>query len=132
MSKRTYLKPGRFMSRVVNPLAVWVGQASELTVNGRTSGKPYSVAISPIEVDGNLYLVAPRGETDWVRNLRVVGRGTLKHKRRTFQFTASELTGEEQVRIVEEYRHQLGKVVANYFRLLPDPLDHPAFLVTKS
>ncbi len=131
MSERKYLKPGWFMRKIINPLVTKTGQASELTVAGRAGGEPHSVPISPIEVDGKLYLVGARGETDWVRNLRDAGEGTLRHERKTFKFTATELTGDEQVRIVEEYREQLGKVVANYFQQLPDPLDHPAFLATK-
>ena len=119
------------MRKIINPMAGKTGMASELTVKGRTSGKPLSVPLTPIEVDGKLYLVSARGETDWVRNLRMVGEGELKHKRETFHFSATELTGDELARIVEEYREQLGKVVANYFRQLPDPSDHPTFLVTK-
>ena len=119
------------MRTVANPVAVKIGQASELTVSGRKSGTPFSVAISPITVDGDLYLLAPRGETDWVRNLRVVGEGELKHKGETIHFTATELFGEERKHIVEEYQRQLGVVVANYFRLLPDPADHPSFRVIR-
>lgn len=131
MSERTYLKPGWLLRNVLNPIVVKLGQASELTVKGRKSGTPFTVAVSPITVDGEFYLLAPRGETDWVRNLRVVGEGELNHKGETIKFTAVEITGDERARMVEEYQKQLGKMVANYFRLLPDPADHPTFRVIR-
>jgi deazaflavin-dependent oxidoreductase (nitroreductase family) len=127
MSTRTYLKPGWFSRTIANPLTLKIGAASELTVRGRKSGNPHSVPVTPIEVDGAFYLVAPRGVTDWVLNLRASGEGELKHKRETWRLTAEEQTGDHRARIVSEYQRQLGKMVANYFRELPDPSDHPTF-----
>ncbi len=131
MTERTYMKPGWFMRNVLNPVVVKLGQASELTVNGRTSGTPHTVAISPITVDGDLILLAPRGETDWVRNLRAVGEGELKHKGETIRFESEEITGDDRARMVGEYQRQLGKMVEPYFRKLPDPADHPSFRVIR-
>jgi hypothetical protein len=37
------------------------------------------------------YLVAPRGHTQWVRNLRAQGEGRLLLGRRAEQFTAVEV-----------------------------------------
>jgi len=42
-------------------------------------------------VDGRRYLLAPRGHTQWVRNLRVVGAGELRLGRRAQAFTATEV-----------------------------------------
>jgi deazaflavin-dependent oxidoreductase (nitroreductase family) len=127
MAKRSYLKPGWFTRTIANPLALRLGAASELTVKGRKSGNPQSVPVSPIEVDDGTYLVAPRGVTDWVLNLRDSGQGELRHKKETWRFTAEEVTGDLRARIVSEYQRQFGKTVANYFRELPDPADHPSF-----
>lgn len=67
----------------------------------------------------------------WSRNLREVGEGTLDHKGETFAFRGVELFGDERAAIVAEYKRQLGKIVANYFRQLPNPDDHPTFRVER-
>ncbi|GMA87289.1 nitroreductase [Angustibacter aerolatus] len=46
-----------------------------LAVRGRTSGEWRTNPVNPLTVDGHRYLVAPRGHTQWVRNLRVAGTG---------------------------------------------------------
>lgn len=62
-----------------------------LTVDGRRSGRERQSIVIPIVVDGALHLVAPRGDTDWVRNLRAAGRAGLRLGRRRLAFTATEL-----------------------------------------
>jgi hypothetical protein len=44
-----------------------------LSVRGRKSGKSYSAPVNLLELDGTRYLLAPRGTTQWVRNLRAAG-----------------------------------------------------------
>ena len=46
-----------------------------LVVRGRTSGEPRSNPVNLLELDGERYLVAPRGNTQWVRNARAAGTG---------------------------------------------------------
>lgn len=65
-----------------------------LTVVGRRSGRQRDGVVIPVEVDGVEHLVAPRGHTDWVRNLRAAGRGELRLGRRRTPFLATELRGE--------------------------------------
>ena len=48
-----------------------------LEVRGRSSGEPRRTPVNLLELDGERYLVAPRGETQWARNLRVSGEGRL-------------------------------------------------------
>ena len=66
-----------------------------LRVRGRTSGQVRSNPVNTLTVDGHRYLVAPRGLTDWVRNLRVAGRGELVVGRQVEAFTATELISAE-------------------------------------
>src|SRR6266851_3499378 len=49
-----------------------------LEVRGRKSGKIYSTPINLLELGGKRFLVAPRGQTQWVRNAEVAGEVTLK------------------------------------------------------
>ena len=67
----------------------------------------------------------------WSRNLREVGEGTLDHTGGTIAFRGVERFGDERAAIVAEYKRQLGKIVANYFRQLPNPDDHPTFRVER-
>ncbi len=93
-----YLAPGWFTRRVGNPFVQWLTRrglpirgSRELRVVGRSSGQVRAVPVNPIEVDGVTYLVAPRGTTQWVRNLRAAGEGELVVGRRRERFRAAEL-----------------------------------------
>jgi deazaflavin-dependent oxidoreductase (nitroreductase family) len=63
-----------------------------LHVRGRTSGQWHTVPVNPLTFEGGQYLVAPRGETQWVRNMRVARGGRLQLGRRVTEFTAVEVT----------------------------------------
>ncbi len=75
-----YEKPGWFTRNVFNRavagltragISVWGSRVLE--VKGRTTGEPRRVAVNLLVLDGTEYLVAPRGETQWVRNVRAAG-----------------------------------------------------------
>lgn len=80
------------------------GGAELLDVRGRTSGEIRTVPVNPLELDGGRYLVAPRGETQWVRNLRVAGEGALRvgNRKDTFE-VVRELTDDEKPPILRAY-----------------------------
>jgi deazaflavin-dependent oxidoreductase (nitroreductase family) len=128
MSQRRYLKPSWLISWVLNPLLLWLGVVPTLRVRGRRTGNWRSVPVNVLEVDGERYLVAPRGETDWVRNLRAAGGGQLQYgRRRTESFTAVEVPDEEKPRLIAAYLDRWGNQVKSQFDALPDPADHPTF-----
>jgi deazaflavin-dependent oxidoreductase (nitroreductase family) len=127
MSQRRYLKPSWLISWVLNPLLMWLGAVPTLRVRGRRTGNWRSVPVNVLEVDGERYLVAPRGETDWVRNLRAAGGGQLQYGRRTESFTAVEVPDEEKPRLIAAYLDRWGNQVKSQFDALPDPADHPTF-----
>lgn len=54
-------------------LSLW--GARVLRVRGRSSGALRSTPVNVLTLDGERYLVAPRGHTDWVRNLRAAVAG---------------------------------------------------------
>ncbi|MGZ4658222.1 MAG: nitroreductase family deazaflavin-dependent oxidoreductase [Blastococcus sp.] len=124
-----YLKPAAFTRNVVNPVVsrLHTGGVETLTVTGRSSGKPRSVPVIPVAVRGERYLVAPFGESDWVRNLRVAGRATLRGHDATGSFSATEVPAGERADIVAAYRSVAGRTVERCFVALPDPADHPVF-----
>lgn len=74
-----------------------------LTVTGRTSGEPRSVPVDVMEVGGERYLVAPYGEVNWVRNLRVAGSATLQRGGRSRTYDAVELRPDAGVAVIRQY-----------------------------
>src|SRR2546425_1387817 len=79
-----YRKPGWFTKNVFNPavaamtragISVWGSRV--LRVRGRKSGEWRSAPVNLLTYEGKQYLVAPRGQTQWVRNIRLAGGGQL-------------------------------------------------------
>jgi F420H(2)-dependent quinone reductase len=105
-----YRKPGWFTKHVFNGavagmsrLGISIWGSRVLRVKGRRSGEWRSNPINLLAYAGNQYLVAPRGETQWVRNLRVAGVGELGLGRRVERFRAVELPDDEKVPILRAY-----------------------------
>ena len=64
------------------------------------------VFVRPVNVlshAGQRYLVAPRGQTQWVRNLRAAGGGELRVGRKVERFTATELPDERKPEVLRAY-----------------------------
>ena len=53
--------------------------------------------------DGTRYLVAPRGNTQWVRNMRAAGGGELRIGRKVEPFTATEVADDAKPAILRAY-----------------------------
>ena len=85
--------------------------------------------VNVLQLDRECYLVAPRGETDWVRNLRAAGGGQFQYGWGTETFTAVEVPDEEKPRVIEAYLERWGPQVRSQFEALPDPADHPVFRI---
>lgn len=127
----TYRKPNILTRRVMNPLLrrVHGGGAQTLTVLGRRTGRPHAVPVIPVEVDTNRYLVCPYGQADWVRNLRAAGEGELRGTATAERFAAREVPVADRPAVIAAYRAVAGRTVEPYFRQLPDPADHPVFVI---
>ena len=75
-----------------------------LAVKGRKTGEWRTTPVNPLSLaDGERYLVAPRGNTQWVRNLRAIGTGELRVGRRTEPFTATEVADDDKPAILRAY-----------------------------
>jgi deazaflavin-dependent oxidoreductase (nitroreductase family) len=147
MSDPQYKAPGWFTTHVLNQviagltrLGVSVWGSRVLEVRGRTSGEPRRTPVNLLTHDGASYLVAPRGETQWVRNLRVAGDGVLLVGRRRQDFTAQELTDADKPEILRAYLKRWKAEVGVFFdgvsatspdaeldRISPN---HPVFRIT--
>jgi deazaflavin-dependent oxidoreductase (nitroreductase family) len=149
MTEERYVKPGWFTQDVFNPivngltkLGISVWGSRELRVRGRTSGEWRSNPVNLLTIDGTQYLVAPRGITQWVKNLRVAHEGELRVGKRVEKFTATELTDDEKPPILRAYLKRWKAEVGVFFDGVgPDATDdqlreigpkHPVFLITTS
>jgi deazaflavin-dependent oxidoreductase (nitroreductase family) len=86
-----------------------------LYVKGRKSGTWRSTPVNPLRIDGVRYLVAPRGNTQWVRNLRVVGTGELRIGRKTEPFTATEIADDDKPAVLRAYLKRWSWEVGVFF-----------------
>jgi deazaflavin-dependent oxidoreductase (nitroreductase family) len=85
-------------------LGISVYGSRMLYVQGRKTGEWRSTPVNPLTVDGVRYLVAPRGNTQWVRNLRAAnGEGELRIGRKTERFTATEIGDDAKPEILRAY-----------------------------
>jgi deazaflavin-dependent oxidoreductase (nitroreductase family) len=126
-SGRPYLKPGWLVGRALNPLLMRLGLFPILAVRGRRSGCWQEIPVNLLELDGQRYLVSPRGQTEWVRNLRAAGTGELRRRGRVQPFRAYELPDADKPPIIAAYIEHWGSQVKSQFEALPDPADHPVF-----
>src|SRR6201987_63930 len=110
-----------------------------LAVRGRKSGEWRTTPVNPLTIDVQRYLVAPRGNTQWVRNMRVAGGGELRIGRRAEQFTATELPVEERPAVLRAYLKKWKFEVGIFFQgvgpdateeqMLAIAPDHPVFRI---
>jgi len=130
---RPYVRPGALLRTVLNPITVALGGRTVLVVRGRTTGKPIKVPMDPpFEWDGSRYLVSPRGETHWARNLRAAGEAELRTRHGVEHIRAVELTGPEHDAIVAAYGSTITCNCRRSMELIPDPADHPAFKIEQT
>jgi deazaflavin-dependent oxidoreductase (nitroreductase family) len=128
-----YLKPPAIVSSVFNKFAMQVelyGVAT-LSVTGRKTGRTQQIPVIPVDLDGTRYVVSVRGESDWVRNLRIAGTCELRRKGLIEQFHATEVPVGEREAVLDAYRAKAGRTVELYWRRLADPADHPTFRLTQ-
>jgi deazaflavin-dependent oxidoreductase (nitroreductase family) len=118
-------------------ISIWGSRI--LAVRGRVSGEWRTTPVNPLTFEGNRYLVAPRGNTQWVRNLRVARGGELRVGRRTERFTAGELPDADKPAVLRAYLRKWKFEVGMFFQGVgpdaPDSKlaeiapDHPVFLI---
>ena len=128
MSTTHYARPTGRMQASFNAAVRWLSDhgiglagARTLTVVGRTSGVPRTTPVNPFTVDGHTYLLSPRGNTQWSRNLRAVGECEIRRGRSVQAFAAAEVADADKVALLRPYLKRWGWEVANY---LPAKVSH--------
>lgn len=141
-----YVVPGWFTRHVFNRavalatsagMSVWGSRV--LQVRGRSSGELRETPVNVLTYDGSRYLVAPRGVTQWVRNIRVAGEGRLRLGRRTESFRVVEIDDADKTEILRAYLRRWKAEVGVFFggvsaRSTDDELrriapNHPVFRI---
>ena len=93
-----------------------------LQVRGRKSGRIYSTPVDLLERNGQRFLVAPRGRTQWVRNAEAAGEVTLKKGSSRQKFRLRPIPDADKPEILKAYLDQFRKEVQRYF---PIPAGSP-------
>jgi deazaflavin-dependent oxidoreductase (nitroreductase family) len=140
-----YQRPDFFTNNVFNPLiqgamklGISMRGSRTLSVRGRKSGQWRSTPVNPLPLDGERYLVAPRGDTQWVRNIRVSGEGVLKLGRKSETIQVEEVPDEAKVPILRAYLKLWASETQKFFGVEKDASDealrgiageHPVFRV---
>lgn len=87
-----------------------------LAVRGRKSGEWRTTMVNLLDrEDGARFLVAPRGHTHWVRNIRVAGGGELRLGRKVEAFTVDEVADADKVPVLRLYLQRWGWEVGRFF-----------------
>ena len=138
-----YHKPDWFTRNIFNPtvavlhrLGLSVQGSQTLAVRGRKSGEMRTNPVNPFELDGRTYLLAPRGTTQWVRNIRVANEGELRRGRKVRHFSAEEVPDSEKLPLLRLYLDKWAWEVKSLMGIDADASDdtlrevaprHPAF-----
>lgn len=117
-----YEKPNWLTAHLFNPLValvtnwgVSVRGARILAVRGRKSGQIRTTPVNPLEIGGTRYLVAPRGETEWVRNLRAARGGELRLGRQREPIGVEGLSDDAKAPILREYLRRWKMETEQFF-----------------
>ncbi len=147
--KPHYKEPGWFTRHVFNRavagltrLGISVWGSRVLEVPGRKTGELRHTPVNLLTFDDQRYLVAPRGEGQWVRNVRANdGRLDLLVGRHRSHWTARELADADKLDVLRAYLRRWKAEVGVFFdgvgpdssddelaRIAPD---HPVFALTE-
>jgi deazaflavin-dependent oxidoreductase (nitroreductase family) len=144
-----YRKPGAVTRRALNPflvlamrmgISVWGSRVLE--VRGRTTGEPRRTPVNLLTYEGREYLVSPRGDSQWARNVRADnGRLVLELGHRRDERTARELPDDEKPPLLRAYLRRWKMEVGVFFEgvsagssdeeLLRIAPKHPVFILSE-
>ncbi|OBB85066.1 nitroreductase/quinone reductase family protein [Mycobacterium sp. 852002-30065_SCH5024008] len=105
-------------------MGVSIAGTHALRVRGRKSGKTRAVVINLLTVDGVDYLVSPRGNTQWARNVRAAGVVETGPRWRRRRARVSEVADAAKPELLRRYLERWYWQVKDYVAgLTPDSTD---------
>ena len=144
---RAFLRPTlieRWINRGIGALVslgIGLPHMRVLEVRGRKSGKLYSLPVDLLSHEGRLYLVAPRGRAEWVRNAEASGSVVLRRGSRSQTYRLQAIADAQKPPILAAYLDRFRREVQRFFPLpAGSPADafvplaerYPAFELTQS
>ncbi|HYN32061.1 MAG TPA: nitroreductase family deazaflavin-dependent oxidoreductase [Ilumatobacteraceae bacterium] len=117
-----YVEPNWFTRKMFNPfvarctkwgLSLWGSRVLE--VPGRVSGEIRATPVNVLTIDGQRYLVAPRGTTQWVLNVRAAGSCDLRVGRRVEHVMLAEIVDADKPEILRAYLRRWKWEVGQFF-----------------
>jgi deazaflavin-dependent oxidoreductase (nitroreductase family) len=144
-----YIQPDWFTKHVFNPVVLWLTHigisvygSRILAVRGRKSGEWRTTPVNLLELHRQYYLVAPRGVTEWVRNIRVSGEGELRLGSKHEPIHVVELSDADKTAVLRHYLQRWKWEVGQFFEGVgPDASEaditriapnHPVFHIIRS
>jgi deazaflavin-dependent oxidoreductase (nitroreductase family) len=117
-----YVQPNWFTVNVFNRLVALLTRAGlsvygsrVLAVRGRSSGEWRTTPVNLLTYRGERYLVAPRGLTGWVRNIRASGGGELRLGAQREPIRVVELSDDEKPELLRAYLRRWRFEVGQFF-----------------
>jgi deazaflavin-dependent oxidoreductase (nitroreductase family) len=123
MADRHYREPGWLTRNVFNRAVALTTRAGisvlgsrVLEVRGRKSGLPRRTPVNLLSLDGHEYLISPRGESEWVRNVRADGgRLDLLLGGKREHFVGHEVPDADKVHVLRGYLRRWKAEVGVFF-----------------
>ncbi len=120
-----YRRPTK-LTRTMNRIVSWLASRGlmpsdtiTLEVKGRRSGMIRSNVVTWVERDEERYLVSPRGETEWVRNVRAAGGEAVIRRRERQKVRLEEVPAEQRAPIIKAYLKKTAKATQQHFGVDP-------------
>ncbi len=120
-----YRRPTK-LTQTMNRIVSWLASRGllpsdtiTLEVKGRHSGRVRSNPVTWVEHDGQRYLVSPRGEAEWVRNVRAAGGEAVIHRRGRQTVRLEETPAEERAPIIKAYLVKTARATQQHFGVDP-------------
>lgn len=127
---------------LVGTLGLNIQGTMVLTVHGRKSGEPRSVVVNPLELNSATYLMSPRGDTQWVKNLRANNSLSLHRGSKRAAYRATEVTDpDEKFQVLRAYLDRWSWQVKNLMGVDKNSSDdelraiidkHPVFVLQRA
>jgi deazaflavin-dependent oxidoreductase (nitroreductase family) len=118
-----YVRPDWFTTHVFNRLVAGLTRigisvlgSRILAVRGRKTGQWRTTPVNLLTHEGSRYLVAPRGVTQWVRNVRAGCDTELRIGPRREPVALAELTEEEKLPVLRAYLRRWKVEIGAFFQ----------------
>src|SRR5712692_3637458 len=119
-----YVEPNWFTRNVFNRIVAWLTQlgisvygSRILAVRGRRSGVWHTIPVNLLDYRGERYLVAPRGITQWVRNVRAGSEAELRLGSRRERVGLIEIADDDprKIELLRDYLRKWAFEAAAFF-----------------